>query len=86
MNTMLNLTSMLEGVETFDKLKSMFITPCNETYLFSILSELTNMDEEVRSLDRKTFKSLLEAESKTKENDQFCIYFKEFKFLNTLTP
>ena len=79
MNTMLNLTSMLEGVETFDKLKSMFITPCNETYLFSILSELTSMDEEVRSLDRKTFKSLLEAESKTKENDQFCIYFKEFK-------
>ena len=79
MNNMLNLTSVLEGVKTFDKLKNMFISPCNETYLFSMLSELSNMDEMIRDLDKRTFQSLLEAESKTKENSQFCVYFKEFK-------
>lgn len=78
-NGFLNLESILDGEKTFNSLKEMFAHPSNELYLCSALHELSKMNSSIKDLNARNFKSILEAETKTAENQQFCTYFKEFK-------
>lgn len=79
MNDFLNLESILNGEKIYHTLKEMFSHPSNELYLCSALHELSNMNNSINELRVKTFKSILEADTKMEENNHFCIYFKEFK-------
>lgn len=78
-NKFLCLESIMEGKNIFQNMKSLFSQPVNELYLCSAISDLNHLNEEFRDLNERSFKSILEAETKTEENNQFCIYFKEFK-------
>ena len=78
-NGFLNLESILDGEKTFNSLKEMFAHPSNELYLCSALHELSKFNSDIKVLNMNNFKSILEAETKSAENQQFCVYFKEFK-------
>lgn len=78
-NTFLHLESILESESVFQNMKQLFAQPVNELYLCSAIKELDKINEEFRELNKNSFKSILEAETKTEENTQFCEYFKQFK-------
>lgn len=80
-NTFLHLESILESESVFQNMKQLFAQPVNELYLCSSINELHKINEEFRELNKRSFKSILEAETKTEENVQFCEYFKEFKLI-----
>lgn len=80
-NSFLRLESILEGETVFQNMKNMFAQPVSELYLCSAINELNQINEEFRTLNKKSFKAIIEAESKSEENNQFCEYFKEFKMI-----
>ena len=80
-NSFLHLESILESESVFQSMKQMFAQPVNELYLCSAINEMTKINEEFRKLNKSSFKSIIEAETKTAENEQFCEYFRKFKLI-----
>lgn len=78
-NSFLNLGAILESEQAFQSMKNVFAKPVNDTFLSTAIQEMASLNEEVKQLDLKTFKLIKEAETKTEENAQFCVYYTEFK-------
>lgn len=78
-NSFLNLGAILESEQAFQSMKNVFAKPVNDTFLSTAIQEMASLNEEVKQLDLKAFKLIKEAETKTEENAQFCVYYTEFK-------
>lgn len=78
-NSFLNLGAILESEQVFQSMKNVFAKPVNDTFLSTAIQEMAFLNEEVKQLDLKAFKLIKEAETKTEENAQFCVYYTEFK-------
>lgn len=78
-NSFLNLGAILESEQTFQSMKNVFAKPVNDTFLSTAIQEMSSLNEELKNLDLKAFKLIKEAETKSEENNQFCVYYKEYK-------